>query len=170
MPKLVFFLFLAISFFSCQSLQEGELKYEQDGVSFVCPANWEIKDEEAIDKAGYYLTIANRNPENSSHVTMVWFYDTLELNYFMNDRIIMLRKSFESANIKFDKPTMKSFNTLEALSSDFTFQLADIPHKGVIDVFHGTEKTIAIFSQQAVAEEPKNSVDFDRFEQSFKSQ
>jgi len=169
MQKSVYFLFAVLFLASCQSLKEGESQFERDGISFVCPANWEVKDEEALEEAGYYLRLANRDPENSSNVTMAWFYDTLELNYFMNDRIIMLRRSFESADIKFEKPGPDNFNKFRCLSSEFSFQLADIPHEGVIDVFHGNEKTIAVFSQQAVSEEQKNQSDFDRFEQSFKS-
>ncbi|MBC7773921.1 MAG: hypothetical protein H7246_00675 [Phycisphaerae bacterium] len=160
--------FLTISILTgCQ--ESPETKFEKNGISFTSPTGWKITDDENLDNQGYYLSIEKDGLNSSGLLIITWINDSLDLNEWLEKFIDKLENNiiYKNSNLTFETPASSEFNTIRSLSVSFDFNISGVKHEGIIHVFYGKDKTIAILKQEAIEDKKKNISGFDTIEQSF---
>jgi hypothetical protein len=168
--------YLFISFLSIIALagcrESPESSFENNGISLICPAGWRITDEENLDDQGYYLAIEKDGFNSSGLVSISWVNDSLDLIEWLNIFIHELESNiiYKNSNLMFDVPVNNEYNTNRSISVSFDASIIGIDHEGIIQVFHGKDRTIAVLEQEAVRDKKKNRIGFHSIEKSFRNE
>ena len=169
--KYILISFLTITILmGCQ--ESPETKFKKNGISFTCPTGWKITEEENLDNQGYYLSIEKDGINSSGLLTMSWVNDSLNLDELLEIFMDELKNNiiYNHSNLTFETPANNVFNTNKSLSVNFDVSIIGLKHEGIIHVFFGKDKTIAILKQEAIEDKKKNIGGFDIIEQSFMSE
>lgn len=52
--------------------QKPRENFFKDGVSFTCPSNWSVTEQEDLDGVGYYLSVEKTGLNASGLLTITW--------------------------------------------------------------------------------------------------
>jgi len=154
--------------FSCK--ESSEMEFEKDGISFTSPASWKITDQETMsNNAGYFLSVERDGFSSSGLLTLTWVYDSLDLSYWLDlyKEGFMAQFVYKNSDLIFEAPVSDVFNNYNTIAVNYTVSILGVEHEGLIHVFHGYNKTIAIVKQEAIEDKDNNRVGFDIIEQSF---
>lgn len=159
---------LLISVLSCKQ-ETPEFKFEKEGVSFTCPAGWNISEEENIDDMGYYLSVEKDGFNSSGLVSITWVSDSLVLQDYIELYKDELRNNiiYKNSNLNFQPSKISEFNTISSNSAQFEVSILGLKHEGEIITFYGPNKTFVIFRQEAIEDRLKNHLGFEIIEKSF---
>jgi hypothetical protein len=166
--RTIIYLFLLSLFLSCS--EKPATPFIKDGVSFICPAGWEITDEEKIDESGYYLSAEKAGLSESGLLSITWMNDTLQLEEWIGICKDELKNNvvYKNSNLVFTPTTKSQFGVYPSITAHFSFKLLGLAHDGQIQVFYAPHKTFAIIRQEALEDKDKNKAGFEVLEKTFK--
>lgn len=147
-----------------------EVPVSRSGVSFICPAGWKITEEESYDDEGHYLSLEKAGFNSSGLFTITWVNDSIELSSWLEVFQEELRNNFifKNSNLEFGEAGEGTFAGNPTLASKFTVSLLGLDHEGMLHVFYGKDKTIALIRQEALEDHAANREGFTLIEQSFR--
>ena len=160
-------LFIFAIFTSCQ--QSPETKFSKDGISMTCPAGWKITDEGPIEDQGYSISIEKDGLNSSGLLAVSWLNDSLDLNAYMEIYLEEMKGNavYKTSNITFEPFSDSQYNKNNSLSVKYKLSLLSVAHTGVIHIFYGNNKTVAILRQEAVEDLGENKDGFELLERTF---
>jgi hypothetical protein len=166
--RTIIYFFLLSLFLSCS--EKPATPFIKDGVSFMCPAGWEITDEEKIDESGYYLSAEKAGLSESGLLSVTWMNDTLQLEEWIGICKDELKNNvvYKNSNLVFAPTTKSQFGVYPSITAHFSFKLLGLAHDGQIQVFYAPHKTFAIIRQEALEDKDKNKAGFEVLEKTFK--
>jgi len=143
--------------------------YENLGIRFVCPAGWKITEDKHEDVA-HFVYVEKNGFGDSGMITITWIDGEYEWEDYMDN----IKETFEEKemmqNLIFSDPSDTIFNGYDALTADYTFKIANLPHRGKVLIFGNDEKVINIVMQEATEDTHKNKEGFASFAESFSFQ
>jgi len=167
MKHILFTVLIFSVLISCK--ESPETKFEKYGISLTCPTGWKITDEENLDNQGYYIAIEKDGFNSSGLVAVTWVNDSLDLYSWLEIFQDELKNNivYKYSNLIFETPTRNEFNKSSSIAAAFKVSIIGVKHEGIIHVFYGNDKTIAVLIQEAVEDKAKNKTGFDIIERSF---
>lgn len=143
-------------------------EFSRDGVSFSFPSDWNISDQEDIDGLGYYLSVEKKGFDESGLVTISWLNGDIGTYEYME----IIKEEYKNQKLLkeliFEPVKNSTFNGIQSISCNFTFNTLGIEHKGIINVFLFNRKTFSVLKQEALEDIAKNRIGFELIESSFK--
>ncbi len=159
---------LVVVMFSCSS-ESPETKFSKDGISLTCPKGWKVTGEEDIDGQGYYVTIERDGFNSSGLFIVTWVTGEYEREAYMEVYKSELQNNviYKHSDLVFREDYEGTFSGIESVANDYTASVVGLDHDGVIHIFYGAGKTIAIMKQQATEDQKENADGFKALEESF---
>lgn len=159
---------LALILLSCNEAKPTS--FNKHGVSFSCPADWAITEEENMGDGSYYISIEKNGFTSSGLYTITWVKDSVDLVEYLNVFKDELKNNiiFKNSNLNFTEPITNNFNSFQTVSSNYTANLISVKHHGIIHTFHCKNRSYAILKQEAAEDSIKNKEGFISIEKSFK--
>ena len=132
MKKLLFLILTCVIFFSCN--ESPEIKFEKDGVSFICPQGWAITDQEDLD-GGYYIIIEKDGFNSSGQAIITWADNFDNSNFNFEEHLKIWEENLkeewilDASNITFGDYYDNTFNNSRSMSTNYTASLLGVPHE-----------------------------------------
>lgn len=170
MKAYLLIVFISFSIFSCKEKQPQA--FNKDGVSFICPEDWKITDEENFDDLGYYVSIEKNGVDASGLAIFVWIKDSLDLDEHIIENQIALNEDevYKNTNLTFEPLKHNTYNGRPSRSSHYTFNTMGIKHQGTMQAFYGANRTYYVLQQGAFEDLKENNTGFVTLETSFVEQ
>lgn len=159
--------FLVLFSISCAG-QSSDIDFSKDGVSFKYPSDWSITDQEDLDGAGYYLSVEKEGFNSSGLLTITWVNVILNSSEYLKIIQDELETQIALSDLKFELAQDVTYNGMQSISCNFTFNTLGVKHRGIIYVFLNGQKTYSIIKQEALEDISKNKEGFDLIESTFK--
>jgi len=168
MKAYLLILFVSFSLLSCK--EEQSHPFSQDGVSFMCPGDWKITEEENFDDLGYYVSVEKNGFDASGLVIFVWIKDRLDLDDHLLENQVALQEDiiYQNTNLTFSPTKADTFNGIPSRSSQYTFNMMTVKHQGTMHAFHSAERTYYMLQQGALEDLKENNIGFTTLETSFR--
>ena len=153
-----------VIFTACQTTPATQ--YEYAGISFTSPAGWKITrdDHEGIE---HYVYVEKSGFNDSGLITITWIDGEYNWERYME----ITRETFEEKeimkNLVFYNASDTVFNGYNALTSNYIFNVMNMPHRGKVLILGDEEKIISIVMQEANEDIRKNKEGFVTFVESF---
>jgi hypothetical protein len=155
-----------VIFHSCT--KRKDFPFHKSGISFVVPAAWEISAEDSLDGAGYCLSIEKRGLDESGLVSITCINDSIDLETYMNVFKKHLAEQMTlGSKASYTAPKPSIYNSIDVLSTSYTFQLIGLKHSGRVIHFYGKDKTVVVLEQCATEDLSKSTSGFRQIEESF---
>ncbi|WP_299335045.1 hypothetical protein [uncultured Psychroserpens sp.] len=151
------------------SKDSAEKRFEGEFFSFNYPEDWEITDNEEIEKGVYYLSVEKTGFDSSGLMTIVSFNEMIDLDDLVLMNIEELQNNPVIMNLKFESISNNVFNNIESRASNFKFSTLGLKHEGLISAFQGTKNSYVILKQEALEDTIKNANGFSTIERSFET-
>lgn len=162
---------ITVFFLACNTqVDEGKkILFNKHGISFTCPKDWKVTDEDYSEDGYYSLSIERRGFDESGIVNVVWFdyeIDLLEsvetLKEGMTEETI-----YKYSDLEMEKMSKLSYNGQETLGFKYKASIIGVKHTGVIHTFNKDGKTVWLIVQEATEDSKKNKSGFKTIEDSF---
>ncbi|MGB6083835.1 hypothetical protein [Moheibacter sp.] len=165
--KLIFSILSSVLLFAQSYSQNSEFSYE--GVSIKWENDWEMSEQDPMDGDGYYLALEKTGEDESGLVAITWINVDLEESAFLAIFQEQFYSSFNNqAEINFSEFYETKFAEINALATDFEFDLFGLHHRGTIYTFRLNGKSFGILKQEATEDAAKNAAGFKKIENNFK--
>ena len=146
----------------------AEVKFNEAGVSFVCPSGWEITDRELDGETGF-IALEKTGYSSSGIITVSWIAGELSAEDYMDINVDLLKDGGSGfSDISIVEIPGAAFAGYEAEAIEYGASFSGIPFYGDIFTFVHSGKTFSIMRQGAREDMDKYIASFDRFEKSFK--
>ncbi|MDL2320335.1 hypothetical protein LJC45_04300 [Alistipes sp. OttesenSCG-928-B03] len=162
-------LFIALSYIvllAACGTKSTETQFEKHGVSFTCPADWEITDENN-DFDCFYTTIEKQGTAGNGMVTVTWIFDDIDQEDYINMYIEWLKETEGLTKLVITHIPDASFGKYESIALRYTMNFMSIPYHGEVHTFKTGGKAIIINTQGRVKYTAENAEGFRIIEESF---
>lgn len=155
-------------FVSCKP--SPAVKYNNEGISFVCPTGWKITDDESYYGLGHYLAIEKDGWGSSGILTLTWLDGESDPESYLNDLKSDLKNNiiYRKSDMSFGEHYESKYNNLTSLAVDFTVTTLGIAHQGKIHTINIGGRSVTIIIQEATEDAAINKAGFEKLESSFK--
>ncbi len=143
--------------------------YADNGVQFSIPDGWKYA-ESPIPGVGIYIMVEKQGDDESGQLIASVINKKLPLSGYMGEMQKQLKESFElnRAKYSFDEIQTQGTGDQETLNCKFKHTIHGLDFTGTMKAFFCNEKTIYLFTQEAVADTKKNKSGFDLLHKTFK--
>lgn len=148
---------------SCVSAKEKT--FSTSGVTFVCPAKWDVTDVMDMEGVVLYLTVESKNEKAAGLVSISLFRDTFmdfdECMEFMNS---YFEDFDEEGAFHPDEVRDDAYGIYPAKTQNYVVEYGDEKAAGRLVAFHVGENTVCLVEQSAVDHASELIDDFWRIE------
>ena len=135
------------------------------GVSFTCPAGWEVTDT-GHDGTTAYVCIEKKGFSSSGLVVMSFTDEDFELDKYLRLTQESFKEHHAFTGIVFQPAVEANYGKYKGIASAYTFKIGTLKHEGKIHVFQENGITMALVHQEAIEDHQKNLSGFEIIEES----
>ncbi|MCD7971730.1 MAG: hypothetical protein LUG18_03555 [Candidatus Azobacteroides sp.] len=167
MKKKIVLLSLLVTCFVTACSDSSEKPFNQYGISFTCPAGWEIVETEDLGD-GYYIQVEKSGFNESGVLSIITTNEPVDDSAYV-DAYIEELKNQGFRNMKTTRPKKDSYGSYSGTSVEYTGSMHGIlEHQGKIFIFNAKGKTLFLTCQEAVEDHKKNREGFKTIESTFR--
>lgn len=150
----------------CACGQTKETTFDQYGISFTCPAGWEVTEAEDYGPT-QYISVEKNGFNASSVVTIA----TSDEEYELEEYLKVFQGSFKEQdvykNLRLQPAKAEAYGKHQGISSSYTADVLTLPHEGKMYVFRTGRQIVCIVEQSAKEDRKVSQAGFETIRDSF---
>ncbi len=151
---------------STSTTEAGKNTFNQYGISFSFPADWEVTEAEDMP-GGYYISCEKQGLDESGMVIVLAYKEIISQEEAINGYLESVAEEGTWLGLKFQPITASSYGDKPSKASTYTTAVMGVPHNGTVLALDYCGKTILIIEHVADEDAQKSASGFEAIKNTF---